>query len=155
MFKIKEVYSVYLKKDNQAVIHSEFNFFESMESEKQELYIKNFKKILSGALDVKLFELDFDSIKEENAKDVLHEIVENQDNTTLVESCNEIITRISNNYKYDTDVVITFVKAEYLKGSKKISKEAEEAEDDNIFAFEFMMCSVNKIEQPKKTLQFD
>jgi hypothetical protein len=156
MLKVKEIYSVYLKKDNQAVLHSELNHFESFDSEKQDLYFKNFKKILSGSLDTKLFELDFTNADmEENAQKILYSSV-NGDKDSFKDAADNIVMRISQNYKYETDVVITFIRAEYFKGaSKRVSKEADESIDDSVFAFEFMMCSVNKIDFPKKALQYD
>ncbi|OPJ58178.1 DUF4317 family protein [Clostridium oryzae] len=156
MLQISDIYSVYLKKDNQEIIHSQFEYFDSMDSEKQELYLKNFKKILSGALDTKLFELDFVNIDDEdNTQNILYSAV-NNDRDTFREETDKIVNKIAENYKYETDVVITFIKAEYWKGaSKRRNEEAEEAKDDSVFAFQFMMCSINKIEPPKKTLKFD
>ncbi|MBD7912809.1 MULTISPECIES: DUF4317 family protein [Clostridium] len=156
MLSIKEIYSVYLKKDNQSVIYSEFEYFDSIDSEKQELYIKNFKKILSGALDTKLFELEFKTVDiEDNAQKILYSAVK-EEKDIFKEEADKIVSRIGKNYKYETDVVITFIKAEYWKGAnKRRSEEAEEAKDDEVYAFEFMMCSVNKIEPPKKALKFD
>lgn len=156
MLKVKEIYSVYLKKDNQVVLHSELNYFDSFDSEKQELYFKNFKKILSGSLDTKLFELDFKNIdSEDNAQGILYSSL-NGDKEEFKDAADRIVERIAQNYKYETDVVITFIRAEYFKGaSKRISKEADESIDDNVFAFEFMMCSINKIDFPKKALQYD
>lgn len=160
MLKIKEIYSVYLKKDGLDTIFSEFNYFERMEDDKQDFYIKNFRKILSGSLDSKLFELDFENIPQdmessEGAYRLLYETLNTSLKNEFTEGCNRVVARIAQNYKYDTDVVITFIKAQYFKGSKKRSEEAEEAKDDNTFAFEFMMCSVNKIEPQKKALKFD
>ena len=71
MMKIQEIYSVYLKKDNvqidyEPVIHSEFDFFDRMDMDKKELFLGNFKKVLTGAIDTKIFELDFQNIEEEN-----------------------------------------------------------------------------------------
>lgn len=154
MLKVKELYSVYLKKDNQSSIYSEFNFFEAIDSEKQELYIKNFKKLLTGTLDSKLFQLSFSS-EDEGMQKNLYEIVENKNKDTFIENCDKVIKAIGENFKYDTDVVVTFMKSEYWKGSKRRSKEAEEALDDSVSAFEFILCSVNKIEQSKKALHFD
>ena len=45
MLKVNEIYSVYLKKDEGVVIHSELDYFENFDSEKQDIYLKNFKKI--------------------------------------------------------------------------------------------------------------
>ena len=156
VLKVGEIYSVYLKKDNQAIIYSELEYFDRMDSEKQELYLKNFKKILSGALDTKLFELDFvNSNDQDNAQKVLISALEAKENNFKVET-DKIVESVAQNYKYDTDVVITFARAQYFKGAnKRKSKEADESNDDSVFAFEFMMCSVNKIDHPKKSLQFD
>ena len=59
MMPIKEIYSVYLKKDNGEIITKELNHFEMMDMEKRELYLNNFKKVLTGTIDAKIFELDF------------------------------------------------------------------------------------------------
>lgn len=155
MLNVKEIYNVYLKKDNYEVIHSELNYFDSFDSEKQELYLKNFKKILSGSLDTKLFELDFLNIdNENNAQKILYSSI-NGDKDSFSTAADRIVARLTENYNYETDVVLTFIKAEYWKGANKRKQEADESIDDNVFAFEFMMCSVNKIDFPKRALQFD
>jgi hypothetical protein len=156
MLNVKEVYCVYLKKDNNEVIHSELNYFDSFDSEKQELYLKNFKKMLSGSLDTKLFELDFLNVdNEDNAQKVLYSSV-NGDKDSFKAAADKIVSRLAENYKYETDTVVTFIRAEYFKGAnKRRRKEADESIDDNVLAFEFMMCSVNKIDLPKKSLRFD
>lgn len=156
MLNVKEVYSVYLKKDNNEVIHSELNYFDSFDSEKQELYLKNFKRMLSGSLDTKLFELDFlNAENEDNAQKVLYSSV-NGDKDRFKAAADKIVSRLAENYKYETDTVVTFIRAEYFKGAnKRRKKEADESIDDNVFVFEFMMCSVNKIDLPKKALRFD
>lgn len=156
LLKVGQIYSVYLKKDNQAIIHSQLEYFDRMDNEKQELYLKNFKKILSGALDTRLFELDFaHTDNEDNTQKILIQAIAGKENN-FKEETDRIVEAIAQNYKYDTDVVITFVRAEYYKGAnKRRSRETDESKDDNVFAFEFMMCSVNKIDTPKKSLQFD
>lgn len=163
MLQIKEVYSVYLKLDNQSIIHSEFNFFESFDSEKQDLYIKNFKKLLTGSLDTKLFEIGFAVKASEqnleqndgNVQNILYRTLESKEKDEFIDGCNEMIKRIGCNLKYDTDVVISFIRADYYKGAKNRSEEAEESEDDMVSAFQFLMCSINKIDPPKKNLRFD
>ncbi len=160
MLKVKEIYSIYLKKDNETIIHSELEYFESFDSEKQELYLNNFKKILTGALDTKIFELNFIPLHDQqpgeyNAPNVLYKAVKAEKDSFATEA-DKVIKKITENYKYETDVIVTFIRAEYFKGAnKRRSREAEEAVDDNVYAFEFMMCSVNKIDSPKKSLQFD
>ena len=66
-----------------------------------------------------------------------------------------LIKKIAANYKYETDVVVTFIKAEYWLGSSHRSIEADESIDDAVQAFNFILSSVNKIDVPKRTLKFD
>ena len=70
MMKIQEIYSVYLKKDNvqidyEPIIHSEFDYFDRMDMDKKELFLGNFKKVLTGAIDTKIFDLEFQNVEEE------------------------------------------------------------------------------------------
>jgi hypothetical protein len=174
MMPIKEVYSVYLKKDNGEVITRELNHFEMMDIEKGELYLENFKKILTGTIDSKIFELDFKNTstieglskdntssdiengQEENLNSTQHILYKALSNAESIASyADEIVDKISENYTYDTDIVINFLKAEYYKGNKKRSTEAEESIEDYVQAIEFMVCSINKVDAPKKVLEFD
>ncbi len=174
MLPIKEVYSVYLKKDNGEIITRELNHFEMMDIEKQELYLENFKKILTGTLDSKIFELDFknestieqlsndeslddESAQEENTdstQQILYKAL-NDNNESIVSYMDAIVSKIAENYTYDTDIVINFLKAEYYKGNKKRSMEADESIDDFVQSIEFILCSINKVDVPKKVLKLD
>ncbi|KAA8674362.1 DUF4317 domain-containing protein [Clostridium sp. HV4-5-A1G] len=159
MLPIKEVYSVYLKKDNGEIITRELEHFEMMEIEKRELYLNNFKKVLTGSLDSKIFELDF---KETEGKEG-HEVGEStqqilygalNSGKSAAEFGDKIVDKISKNYTYDTDVVINFIKAEYYNSRK--NKNGDESDvEDYVQAVEFILCSVNKVEIPKKVLKFD
>jgi hypothetical protein len=188
MMPIKEIYSVYLKKDNGEIITKELNYFEMMDMEKRELYLNNFKKVLTGTIDAKIFELDFkmaNSTQAQNEVAATHSIdmpelenlhitnnqsVENESGfistqtilynalssgQSIVEYADRVVEKIAKNYTYETDIVINFVKAEYFKGNKKRKEEAEEAIDDYVQAIEFVLCSVNKVDIPKKVLKFD
>jgi hypothetical protein len=155
LLKIKEIYNVYIKKDGNCPLFSKFNYFEMMDSEAQELYIVNFKKVLGGSLNTKLFELNFNNEVEENSSQqalckMLNE--EYEDNNAFGE---EIVSKLLNNYSYEKDVVITFIKGEYWTG-KKISKDyILEGEDDIVSSLPFIIGSVNKVEPIKKTLMFN
>jgi len=161
MMKIQEIYSVYLKKDNvqidfEPVIHSEFDFFDRMDMDKKELFLGNFKKVLTGALDTKIFELDFENIEEENnTQKLLGSSLKANNKDEIQSSLNKLIEKITANYKYDTDVVITFIKAEYWLGSNHRNLDADESIDDAVQAFNFILSSVNKIDIPKRTLKYD
>lgn len=181
MMPIKEIYSVYLKKDNGEIITKELNYFEMMDIEKRELYLNNFKKVLTGTIDTKIFELDFkttnlgqapnevgvsahgiDIINEQQKKDELN-FIDTQtilynalsSGESIVQYADSIVEKITKNYTYETDIVINFVKAEYFKGNKKRREEADEAIDDYVQAIEFILCSINKVDVPKKVLKFD
>ena len=148
MLSVKEIYSVYLKKDNKAIIMKELNYLDMMDIEKRELYLENFKKVLSGPIDSKIFELDFmtldpgnDAESADNAQSVLYNCLRSGE--SIVEYADKLVEKIAENYNYEMDVVINFVKAEYLKGSRNRSEEADEAADDNVQAVEFILCSIN------------
>ena len=160
MLSVKEIYSVYLKKDNKAIIMKELNYLDMMDVEKRELYLENFKKVLSGPIDSKIFELDFmaqdpgnDAESADNAQSVLYNCLRSGE--SIVEYADKLVEKIAENYNYEMDVVINFVKAEYLKGNRNRSEEADESVDDHVQAVEFILCSINKVDAPKKVLKFD
>ncbi|MBZ9687749.1 DUF4317 domain-containing protein [Clostridium estertheticum] len=161
MMKIQEIYSVYLKKDNvqidyEPVIYSEFDSFDRMDMDKKELFLGNFKKVLTGAIDTKIFDLDFQNLEEENhTQKILGNALKASVKNEIQSSLNELIKKITANYKYETDVVVTFIKAEYWLGSSHRNLEADESIDDAVQAFNFILSSINKIDIPKRTLKFD
>lgn len=156
MLQLNDLYSIYLKKDNLEIIHKEVKNMNMLDEESQELYIKNFKKILGGALDTKLFQLDFSNTDfDDNSQKFLHIALESEDKDERLMALDAIVNKLANNYKYENDIVITFVYGEYWKGAKKRNIEADEAEDDNVYSFKFIIGSINKVEYPKKAIQFD
>ncbi|MBU3175134.1 DUF4317 domain-containing protein [Clostridium estertheticum] len=161
MIKIEEIYSVYLKKDNvqidyEPIIHSEFDYFDRMDMDKKELFLGNFKKVLTGALDTKIFELDFQNIEDEdNTQKFLTSALKSNTKDEIETNINIIINKIAANYKYETDVVVTFIKAEYYIGSSHKNMDTDESIQDSMNAFNFILSSVNKIDIPKRTLKFD
>lgn len=156
MLQFNDLYSIYLKKDNLEIIHQELKNMNMLDEESQDLYIKNFKKILAGALDTKLFQLDFSNTDlEDNAQKLLYRALESEDKEERLLALDGIVNKLANNYNYENDIVITFVYGEYWKGAKKRRVEADEAEDDNVYSFKFIIGTVNKVEYPKKAIQFD
>jgi Fe-S cluster biosynthesis and repair protein YggX len=61
--KLGDVVSIYVKWEHKQIIGIEKEQFSLMDTQKQELYLKNFKKILTGQLDSKLFDLEFSDNK--------------------------------------------------------------------------------------------
>lgn len=64
---------MYITKETNEVYHWERHPFELVDREKQELYMGNFKKLLTGDLDQKLFELKFQEAAEDPAQVLLHQ----------------------------------------------------------------------------------
>lgn len=161
MLKIEEIYSVYLKKDSvqtdsKSVIYSEFDYFDRMDMDKKELFLGNFKKVLTGAIDTKLFELEFEKIEEgENTQKLLGNTLLAEDKEEIQSYIDKLIVKIVDNYKYETDVVVNFIKAEYWMGTKNRNIRVEESIDEAVQAYKFILATVNKIDVPKKTLKFD
>lgn len=149
---VKKIYSVYLKKDNGKIISKDLEDFERMDVEKRELYLENFKKTLTGTIDSKIFELNFKDKSEIHNK--LYEL-NYDDNDGVCEFCDEIVDRIFKNYNYETDIVVNFGVVEYYEESKnKKIKDVDEL-DEYVQGIKFILCSVNKVEIPKKVLKFD
>ncbi|TDT51054.1 DUF4317 family protein [Fonticella tunisiensis] len=154
--QIKELYSVYIKKDSGSVIHTEFHYFDQLDEEMKELHLKNFKKVLSGTIDTKLFELDFENTGYENhTQSILYNAVQSNDTEVFIQETNKIIEKLIECYNYDTDIVATMIRAEYMINVNKKAAEYDEGRDDIMKAFDFMLCSLNKIDVPKKALRFD
>lgn len=153
---INELYNVYLKKDNGAIVHQELHYFDKLDEEMKELYLKNFKKVLTGAFDTKLFELKFQDTGYENStQSILYNLNNSDVGEDIAENTNKIIEKLIQVYNYDTDVVVTFVKAEYMMNFNKKGAEYDEGGDDIVQAFKFLLCTINKIDVPKRALRFD
>lgn len=152
--KIAEVVSIYVKGDLKQVIGIEKEYFERMDAQKQDLYLKNFKKLLTGPLDAKVFELEFTDNK----------LGQNPNQRTLIETLQphhfaegteEIAHRIIENCHYEGDYMLTFLRGEVYKPSKRSSAGDDSGLDDVVFSFEFFMGSINPVMLPKTALKFD
>jgi hypothetical protein len=153
---IEEIYNVYLKKDNNEIIFSENTYFDTLEEAKQELYYNSFKKILGGSLDKKLFQLDFEEAYENQYRNVFSDILTADSKEEFCEKAKVLVGNIGEHFKYDTDVVITFIRAEYWKGSNiKKNQTSDMLEEDSLNSFRFILAGINSIDIPKSTLKFD
>lgn len=152
--KLKNVVSIYVKGDMKQIIGTEKEYFDRMDAEKQELYINNFKKLLTGQLDSKVFELEFSDNKlgQNSTQRALIEILQS-DNFT--EQAEEIALRIIDNCDYKSDFMVSFLRGEVYKPMRKEKGEDESGMDDEVFSFEFFMGSINPVTIPKTALKFD
>ena len=155
LLKIFHIFNVYVTKDSSEIYHHECHPFELLEPEQQELFVGNFKKLLSGQFGEKLFELDFQDEAEDHTRSILHSALQSHYVEDWKEWMLRLVDKMLKDVRYDHDLVITFIRGEYFKPTKKRNEEAEESERDEVYAFPYMLCTINKTEQPQKTLVFD
>jgi hypothetical protein len=157
--KIKNLYTAYIKKDNQSILYAELASFESMSEPAQEIHLGNFKKLLTGGLNTKIFELFFNDSTPENEGQTLCRRLLITEQTDFVECCNAYIERLAAHYNYDSDIVISFASGKYNKPAGKKSRKGEEDSldgfDDTSFGFKFVLCSVNKADDSKRGIYYN
>lgn len=155
LLNIKEIFNIYVQKESGDIYHSVCQPFQLLEQEAQELFLTNFKKVLTGQLDSKLFKLKFQHGVEESAQMVLYDGLQADTTEDWQDNMLALVEKMYANTTYEFDTVVTFIRGEYRKPIKKRNPESEEGGDDEVFYNEFVLCSVNKIDQPKKALLFD
>ncbi|WP_251554865.1 DUF4317 domain-containing protein [Neobacillus muris] len=154
ILKIKEIFNVYVQKETGEIYHHVSQPFQMLEQEAQELFLSNFKKVLTGHLDTKLFELKFIRDVEDSTQMFLFEGLK-AESDDWKEYMLEIVTKMFPMTVYEFDTVVTFIRGEYRKPTRKRDLESEEGGDDAVYYNEFILCSLNKTDQPKKALTFD
>ncbi|SDJ66243.1 DUF4317 family protein [Salimicrobium halophilum] len=154
LLNIQDLFTVYIMKETSEPFHAQHQKFEMLEKEQQELFMQNFKKLLSGQLDEKLFELKFRRDTEEPTQLLLHKSLLSNDTEEWISQMLQMTEKIMNERAYEKDIVITFVKGEYLKTTKP-SSETEESDRDTMLSSQFMLCSINQTEPPEREIQFD
>ena len=159
--EIKQIYSVFMQAQSKEVIHREGGLFETKDDEVQELFLGNYKKLLTGGLDSKVFELRFNPCEEEESgQKLFYRFLKNESIEELAAVADKVIAKIAEVYSYESDVVINFIKAQYRKAYKKKENQMGASDDgagfdDTQYAHEFIMCSINKVAVPKRVLRFD
>lgn len=144
--RIEEIFINYIKKDNGEVIHSESKKFDFMSADEKDLYLKNFKKVLSGTVDKNIFEIPF--IKENNFQ---NDFINGVDNIKpLLE---KIKDNLIENYKYEGDIVLNVALCNLAIPSR--NKNNEDEDEDYIDDFTFMIGSINKPELPNKSVRYN
>ncbi|PKR86509.1 DUF4317 domain-containing protein [Heyndrickxia camelliae] len=153
--KIREIFNVYVKKESGEIYHQISQPFEMLEQEAQELFLTNFKKVLTGNLDAKLFELKFRRDVDESTQMILFNGLHAPSTEEWKENMLRIVEKMFAQTKYEFDTVVTFIRGEYQKATRKRDLESEEGGDDEVYSSQFVLCSLNKTDQPKKALLFD
>ena len=154
LMKIREIFNVYVQKESGEIYHHISQPFEMLEQEAQELFLQNFKKVLTGNLDTKLFELKFRYEVEDSTQNILFQGL-HVGSSDWQENMLQIVGKMFAHTVYEFDTVVTFIRGEYRKATRKRDPESEEGGNDEVYSSHFILCSVNKTDQPKKALLFD
>mgnify|MGYP001944596033 FL=1 len=154
LLSIQEIFNVYIMKESSEVYHQQSMPFDLLEEEQKELFLGNFKKVLSGQLDQKLFELKFQRDVEDSSQLILHKGLLS-DKEEWKEHMLRLVEKMLKDKQYEMDMVVTFIRGEYQRPMKKKSEETDEHERDTVYAHSFILCSMNKTQDPKNELLFD
>ncbi len=155
LLKITEIFNVYIMKESSEIYHQESKVFDMLDPDEQELFMNNFKKVLTGTLDEKLFELKFQTEVENPTQLILHKGLLSSDSDSWKEQMLLMVEKMLQDKEYEMDIVVTFIRGEYLKPMKRSNEETEESDRDSVYSHSFILCSMNKTQDPKKELHFD
>ncbi|KXH80624.1 DUF4317 domain-containing protein [Sporosarcina sp. HYO08] len=158
LLTITDIYKVYIKQESSDIYHEESQPFALLDREQQELFLNNFKKVLGGKLGIKLFEVKFKRQEEEQPDHTQTHLYEGLHTTDVEEwkaDMQRIAEKMVEDTQYEKDLVVTFIRGNYFKPTKRHSEEEEAAERDEVYKNPFILCSMNQTELPKQSLVFD
>ncbi|UOQ83373.1 DUF4317 domain-containing protein [Gracilibacillus salinarum] len=155
LMKIHDIFNVYIMKESSDIYHQQSQAFEMLDQDEQELFMTNFKKVLTGQPDEKLFELKFQSDVDNPTQLILHKGLLTAESEDWQTQMLEIVKKMLQDRQYEMDIVVTFIRGEYYKPMKRRSEESEDSERDSVYSHSFILCSINKTQDPKKELHFD
>lgn len=151
---IQEICSYYIRQESKDILCSEELHFDMMDEQRKELYLNNFKKVLSGKIDSKIFELEFKDNKlgeNKTQKHMFHTLRTKNFKEATLTIANKILEETCE--AYEQDFMISFVRGEAYKSVRKISNELED--DAEAYTLGFFIGSICPIVIPKKSLKFD
>lgn len=158
LLKIADIYNVYIKQESSEIYHEESRSFSLLDREQQELFLANFKKVLGGKLDVKLFEVKFQRQGEgqtDHTQRLLFEGLHADDVGEWKAGMQRIALKMVQDSQYEKDIVITFIRGNYYKTTKRHPDETEIDARDEVYTTPFILSSMNQTELPKRSLVFD
>lgn len=158
LLKIADIYNVYIKQESNEIYHEASSSFSLLDREQQEMFLDNFKKVLGGKLDVKLFEVKFQRQEEgqtDHTQQLLYEGLRRDDLSAWKADMQQIALKMIQDTQYEKDMVINFIRGNYNKTTKRQSDETEIDMRDEVFTTPFILCSMNQTELPKRSLVFD
>ncbi|MCH4825534.1 DUF4317 domain-containing protein [Planococcus halocryophilus] len=158
LLKITDIYNVYIQQESSEIFHEESRSFSLLDREQQELFLANFKKVLGGKLDIKLFEVKFQPQEEgqtDHTQHLLYEGLESKEVAEWKENMQRIALKMVQDSQYEKDIVVTFIRGNYHKTTKRKSDESEMDFRDETYTTPFILSSMNQTELPKSSLVFD
>lgn len=158
LLHIHDIYNIYIQKESNDIYYEESQSYSLLDIDKQELFFTNFKKVLGGKLDTKLFEVKFARPSEEelnHTQKLLYEGLETKDVEEWKTNMQIIAKKTVEDVQYEKDLVITFIRGEYFKPTKQQSDETDASIRDEVYTTPFILCSMNQTELPKHSLIFD
>ncbi|MDV6379126.1 DUF4317 domain-containing protein [Sporosarcina sp. GW1-11] len=158
LLTITDIYNVYIRQESNEIFHEESQAFALLEREQQELFMTNFKKVLGGKLGVKLFEVKFERQTEEqtdHAQQLLYEGLQAEEADQWRDEMQHLALKMVQDVQYEKDLVVTFIRGNYFKKTKRSSEESEIDARDEVFTTPFILCSMNQTDLPKRSIVFD
>ncbi|PIC69781.1 hypothetical protein CSV77_11740 [Sporosarcina sp. P16b] len=159
LLTITDIYHVYIRQESSEIYHEESQAFALLDREQQELFMTNFKKVLGGKLGVKLFEVKFERQDEESHEDhaqkLLYEGLQAEEAEEWKEEMQHLALKMVKDVQYEKDLVVTFIRGNYFKKTKRNSEESEIDMRDEVFTTPFILCSMNHTDLPKRSIIFD
>ena len=110
LLEIHDIFNVYIMKESSDIYHHQNVPFELLEDEQKELFMANFKKVLTGQLDEKLFELKFQREVEDNSQLILHQGLLSNDREEWSGQMLRLVEKMLKDKQYEMDIVITFIR---------------------------------------------
>lgn len=136
----KRMVIAYLKPETEEPVFVKETYFQRLELDEQEMLMKTFKKVTTGALNKKIYELSFSESHNGHTQDALESMLDSGAMTDFAVESQVLIQKILDNYTYESDVVFQILEMEIPNGDQTWS---------------FIVCSINKVEKPKGIFVFD
>src|SRR5699024_10832433 len=86
------MYSVYVMKESSDIYHEESVAFSLLEEEQKELYMENFKKVLGGQLDEKMFIMRFARDVEDSSQEILYDALGSDEREDWQDEMNRLVS---------------------------------------------------------------
>lgn len=158
LLTITDMYNVYVRQESNEIYHEENRAFALLDREQQDLFMTNFRKVLGGKLGIKLFEVKFERQEDgqdDHAQKLLYEGLNTKGAEEWKDEMQHLALKMVQDALHEKDLVITFVRGNYFKKTKRHSEETEIDGRDEVFTTPFILCSINQTDLPKRSLIFD